>query len=59
MENEINAWLEDIDMAIEEIFSFLPEKRNFFESQKDFKGKPAIERSFEMIGEAIHRFVAL
>lgn len=57
MENKINTWLEDIHQAIEEIFLFLPEKRNFFEYQKDLKGKRAIERSLEIIGEAVHRIL--
>ena len=57
MENEINTWLEDIDLTIAEIFSFLPEKRNFLEYQKDLKGKRAIERSLEIIGEADHRIL--
>src|SRR5690606_24546971 len=57
MENEINTWLEDINQAIEEIFSFLPEKRNYFEFQKDLKGKRAIERNIEIIGEAVHRIL--
>jgi len=57
MENEINTWLEDIDLAIAEIFSFLPEKRNFLEYQKDLKGKRAIERSLEIIGEAVNRIL--
>lgn len=59
MENEINTWLEDINLAIDEIFSFLPEKRNFFEYQKDRKGKRAIERSLEIIGEAVHRILKI
>jgi len=33
MANEINTWLEDIDRAIEEIFSFLTEKG----TSSDFK----------------------
>ena len=37
MDNKINAWLEDIIRSIDEIFEFLPEKRNFFEFQKDQK----------------------
>ena len=57
MENEINAWLEDIDKAIEEIFLFLPEKKSFFEFQKDLKGKRAIERNLEIIGEAVNRIL--
>jgi len=57
MGNEINTWLEDIHQAIEEIISFLPEKRDFLEFQKDLKGKRAIERNLEIIGEAINRIL--
>ncbi|SHF88286.1 Uncharacterized conserved protein, contains HEPN domain [Salegentibacter echinorum] len=55
MDNRINAWLEDIIRSIDEIFDFLPEKRDFFEYQKDLKTKKAIERNIEIIGEAINR----
>ena len=55
MEHEIKTWLQDIDRSIDEIFSFLPEKRNFFEFQGDLKTKKAIERNLEIIGEALNR----
>jgi hypothetical protein len=35
MVDEIKAWLADINQAIDEIQSFLPEKKDFFEFQKD------------------------
>lgn len=55
MDNRINAWLEDIERSIDEIFDFLPEKNDFFEYQKDLKTKKAVERNIEIIGEAINR----
>ncbi len=55
MDNRINAWLEDISRSIDEIFSFLPEKKDFLEYQKDLKTKKAVERNIEIIGEAINR----
>ncbi len=55
MELEIKTWLQDIDRSIEEIYSFLPSKRNFFEFQNDLKTKKAIERNLEIIGEALNR----
>jgi|SRR5690606_29194577 len=55
MDNRINAWLEDIERSIDEIFDFLPEKKDFFEYQKDLKTKKAVERNIEIIGEAINR----
>lgn len=57
MENEIKTWLEDINQAIIEIYSFLPEKRNYHEFLKDLKGKRAIERNIEIIGEAVNRIL--
>jgi uncharacterized protein with HEPN domain len=57
MDNRINAWFEDIIKAIDEIFEFLPEKRDFLEYQKDLKTKRAVERNIEIIGEAINRII--
>jgi len=57
MDNKINAWLEDILRSIDEIFDFLPEKRDFFEFQKDLKTKKAVERNIEIIGEAVNRIL--
>ena len=57
MDNKINAWLEDILRSIDEIYDFLPEKRDFFEFQKDIKTKKAVERNIEIIGEAVNRII--
>lgn len=57
MEREIVIWLEDIKMAIDEIEQFLPRELNFFEFQKDIKGRKAIERNIEIIGEAVNRIL--
>lgn len=57
MEKEIKTWLEDIRLSIEEINSFLPEKRNFVEFQKDLKTRKAVERNIEIIGEAVNRIL--
>ena len=57
MENKLKVWLEDIFICICEIETFLPEKNNFFEFQKDKKGKKAIERNIEIIGEALNRIL--
>jgi len=57
MEKEVQTWLEDIRQSIEEIETFLPEKLNFFEFQKDLKGRKAIERNIEIIGEAVNRIL--
>jgi len=58
MDNKINAWLEDILRSIDEIYDFLPEKRDFFEFQKDLKTKKAVERNIEIIGEAVNRITS-
>ena len=55
MDNRINAWLDDIIKSIDEIFEFLPEKRDFQHYQRDKKTKKAVERNIEIIGEAINR----
>jgi uncharacterized protein with HEPN domain len=55
MDNKLNAWLEDISRSIDEIFDFLPEKRDFSEFKKDLKTKKAVERNLEIIGEAVNR----
>ncbi len=57
MQKEIQTWLEDIKQSIEEIDSFLPETRNFFEFQKDLKTRKAVERNIEIIGEAVNRIL--
>lgn len=57
MDNEVKTWLKDIEQAIIEINSFLPEVRNFKEFQKDLKTKRAVERNVEIIGEAMSRIL--
>ncbi len=57
MKLEISSWLSDIKQAINEINDFLPDKKDFFEFQKDIKTKRAIERNIEIIGEAVNRIL--
>jgi len=57
MDNEIKAWLADIEQAITEIYHFLPNRKDFEEFQKDLKTKRAIERNIEIIGEAMNRIL--
>lgn len=57
MDNEINTWLKDIEQAIAEINSFIPELKNFNDFQKDLKTKRAVERNIEIIGEAMARIL--
>lgn len=55
MMDDIQVWLSDILNAINEIESFLPEERNFFEFKADIRTKRAVERNLEIIGEAVNR----
>ena len=57
MQEEIIAWLNDIEKAIEEINSFLPSPRLFSSFQSDLKPKRAVERNIEIIGEAMSRIL--
>lgn len=59
MASETVAWLADIDNAINEINTFLPDKKNFIEFQKDLKTRRAIERNLEIIGEAVNRILQI
>jgi len=57
MESEIKIWLTDIQLAINEINLFLPDKKDFLEFRKDLKTRRAIERNIEIIGEAVNRIL--
>jgi uncharacterized protein with HEPN domain len=57
MDIKIKVWLLDIQQAIEEIFLFLGEKRNFITYQEDLKTKKAVERNLEIIGDAVNRIL--
>jgi len=57
MEDRIKTWLADIKQAITEIYDFLPEDKSFTSFQKDIKGKKAVERNLEIIGEAVNRII--
>ena len=46
-----------IKQAIQEIYQFQPDKKNFLKFQKDLKTKRAIERNIEIIGEAVNRIL--
>lgn len=57
MDNEIRTWLKDIEKAIEEINSFVPEITDFKTFQNDLRTKRAVERNLEIIGEAVTRIL--
>ena len=57
MDFKIQAWLLDFDQSINEIFEFLPERKDFYEYKGDLKTKKAVERNLEIIGEAVRRIL--
>lgn len=59
MDVEVKTWLKDIEQAIIEIKSFIPDVKNFKDFQKDLKTKRAVERNIEIIGEAMNRILTI
>ena len=58
MDNDLRAWLFDINSAIAEIESYFPEgQKKYSEYLKDLKTKRAVERNLEIIGEAVRRLM--
>ena len=57
MDNEIKVWLFDIQNWIYEIRSYFDEDLDFEKYQNDIKTKRAVERNFEIIGEAVNRIL--
>ena len=57
MDSKIQAWLYDVLNSIQEIESFVSERKDFFEYKNDLKTKRAVERNIEIIGEAINRII--
>jgi len=58
MDSEIKTWLFDILQAVMEIESYYEDKSKIFEEyQKDLKTKRTIERTIEIIGEAVNRIL--
>lgn len=55
MTDEVKRYLFDISTAINSIFDYLGEKRDFFEFQRNKLLRRGIEREFEIIGEAVNR----
>ncbi len=57
MREDVRVWLDDIQRAIAEAISYLPEKRDYFAFQKDGKTQRATERCIEIVGEAMSRIL--
>lgn len=59
MQLEIQKYLYDIKTSIESIFDYLGDKRDFYEYQNNKLLRRAIEREFEIIGEAANKILKL
>lgn len=59
MENDIRKYLFDIKDSIDSIESYLGEKRDYNVYKSNKMLRRAIEREFEIIGEAMNRIEAL
>ena len=58
MDSDIQTWLYDILQSISEIDSYFEGKpKRFDDYVKDIKTKRAVERDFEIIGEAVNRIL--
>jgi len=59
MDEQVEKWLFDIRIAIDEINSFFDnEKKDFFDFKQNTMRKRAIERNLEIIGEAMKRILS-
>ncbi len=59
MTDEIKKYLHDIKISIDAINDYLGEERNFYKFQNNRMLKKAVEREFEIIGEAMKRILAI
>jgi len=59
MKNEIKKFLYDIKESIDSIEKYLGDKRDFKIYQENKMLRRAIEREFEIIGEAMNRIVKI
>ena len=58
MDERILKWLYDINLAIAEIESYFSKRnKDFFDYRKNTMLKRAVERDFEIIGEAMKRIL--
>ena len=57
MKDEIKKLLFDINESVDSIFVYIGEKRNFDEYNKNKMLRRAVEREFEIIGEAINKIL--
>ena len=57
MKHKIYTCLEDINIAIIQIYDFLPVDIKYSDFEGDIKTQKAIERNIEIIGEALNRIL--
>ena len=57
MKDEIKRYLYDISTAINSVFEYLGNNRDFSEYQQNKLLRRGIEREFEIIGEAVNRIL--
>ena len=58
IDKDIQTWLYDILLSINEIDSYFETDKRFFEIYRnDIKTKRAVERDIEIIGEAVNRIL--
>ena len=57
MKHVIYTWLEDINIAIIQIYDFLPADFKYSDFEVDIKTQKAVERNIEIIGEALNRIL--
>ncbi len=56
MKHEINTWLEDINIAIKQIYDFLPEDFKYSDFEDDIKTQKAIERNIVKYSPSLDNF---
>lgn len=59
MTDEIKKFLHDINISINAINEYLGDERNFYKFQNNRMLKKAVEREFEIIGEAMKRILKI
>lgn len=57
MKDKVKKYLLDISNSINSIYEYLGEKRDFIEYKRNKLLRRAIEREFEIIGEAVNRIL--
>ena len=59
MNKEIKKYLHDISVSIKAIEDYIEDEKNFFKFDKHRMLKKAVEREFEIIGEAMKRILEI